>query len=169
MNSKVESKVKPSKVEEVMIDRAQIIIAAIAEWQEANPPEKLRQEIFDELKKNQKVLVMKMLGFKQDWGNKWEMDTNNKDSLVFQYMKEQAIAGAKEWISQLSMPTVSETFKKEYEKEARRNLENVLRSELYEMIKVAAQEIVAEVKHQLINTIAVDDYKKMMAVLENKD
>lgn len=112
-------------------DLVEVINSALESWHEANSPEAIRKRVHEQLDKDSKQVVLKLLGFNHKWGNSWELDHCNGrsgNSVIGDYLKKTQEQILHEWFAKIPLPELTKmemnnlgkTFASQY-KDAFRN------------------------------------------------
>ena len=146
------------------------IAAAVDEWQEKNPPDVVKQKVFDRLDAMQDEIAMKLLGFKQSWGN-WEVDHGNGrsgNSAAGDYLRNAQQEAVQEWLKQLKFPTMSATHKKQIESSISAEYKNRMSSAMRRKAEEKANEDLNKVFAELSETSLIRQYLSTVELLNPK-
>ena len=89
-----------------------VINSALESWHEANSPEAIRKRVHEQLDKDSKQVVLKLLGFNYNWGNSWELDHCNGrsgNSIIGDYLKKTQEQILHEWFAKIPLPELNKT------------------------------------------------------------
>lgn len=109
---------------------------AATEWA-SERQKNVRQEVHRLLDKNQEQIVLKLLGFDNHWGGRWELDHCNGragESAAGDWLREKAGAAVKEWLEKQTgrMPSIPpqtvKNLKERYREYFLREVEERLRT-----------------------------------------
>lgn len=81
------------------------IATAVEQWKQENTPEVIKRTVNDLLEKESKTIVLRLLGFRSDWG-RWELDNSNgrqQSSAAGEYLREHQAEAIKEFFSKVSV------------------------------------------------------------------
>lgn len=146
------------------------IAAAVDEWQKKNPPEVIKQRVFDRLDGMQEEIAMKLLGFNQSWG-KWEVDHCNGrsgNSAAGDYLRNVQREAVQEWLKQLKFPTMSATHKKQIESSISDEYKNRMSSAMRRKAEEQANEDLNRVFAELSETSLINKYLSTIELLNPK-
>ena len=105
-----------------------VIAQAVATWKLKNTSDKIKSKVTDLLDANSKEITMKLLGFDNRW-NEWELDhCNNRsgNSAAGDFIRSTQAEAIKEWLAQVSMPTLDTKTKNKLIKQAQATYEDYL-------------------------------------------
>jgi hypothetical protein len=139
-----------------VIETVDHIHKAIDSWLQKNTEERLTERVHHLLDENQKKIVLTLLGFENRWGG-WEIDHCNGRSgntPVGEYISQTHEEAIKEWLSQVKLPTMTPTIKKQITQEMERHYQSEVRRRMHDVVVAKAQ---ADVD-TLMETINVDEF-----------
>lgn len=105
-----------------------VIAQAVEEWKLNNTATVVKDKITRLLDANSKEITMKLLGFDNRW-NKWELDHCNGrsgNSAAGDFLRSTQAEAIKEWLAQVSMPTLDTKTKNKLIKQAQATYEDYL-------------------------------------------
>lgn len=105
-----------------------VIAQAVEEWKLKNTASEIKTKIIRLLDTNSKEITMKLLGFDHRWG-KWELDHCNGrsgNSVAGDFIRNSHAEAIKEWLAQVSMPTLDTATKNKLIKQAQHTYEDYL-------------------------------------------
>ena len=143
------------------------IAAAVDEWQEKNPPDVVKQKVFDRLDAMQDEIAMKLLGFKQSWGN-WEVDHGNGrsgNSAAGDFIKRVQQDAIEEWFRTVAMPTLSETEQLALQKSMQAHYESCLKKDLRSRVASAAKHDLDTLVNKLVASNQIDNYLRVQELI----
>jgi hypothetical protein len=106
-----------------------VIAQAVATWKLKNTPDKIKSKVTDLLDANSKEITMKLLGFSNNWNRGWELDHYNgrsSDSAAGDFIRSTQAEAIKEWLAQVSMPSLDTKTKNKLIKQAQATYEDYL-------------------------------------------
>lgn len=148
------------------------LVAAMDDWEQEKTPEVLRKEIFAELDKAKKEIVLKLLGFNKSYGGKWELDHCNGragESAAGQYLTTQVDVILKDWLKQITLPKMTDTFRKRIETQLQARYEERIVSRIYEAANKAADQTLAELTAAVVQSDIIDKYKQTHQLLNPEE
>ena len=105
-----------------------VIAQAVATWKLNNTAPIVKDKITRLLDANSKEITMKLLGFDKRW-NEWELDHCNSrsgNSAAGDFIRSTQAEAIKEWLAQVSMPTLDTKTKNKLLKQAQATYEDYL-------------------------------------------
>lgn len=105
-----------------------VIAQAVAEWKLNNTTTVVKDKITRLLDANSKEITMKLLGFDHRW-DKWELDHCNGrsgNSAAGDFIRNSHAEAIKEWLAQVSMPSLDTKTKNKLIKQAQHTYEDYL-------------------------------------------
>lgn len=105
-----------------------VIAQAVAAWKLNNTATVVKDKITRLLDANSKEITMKLLGFDQHW-NEWELDHCNGrsgNSAAGDFIRSTQAEAIKEWLAQVSMPSLDTKTKNKLIKQAQATYEDYL-------------------------------------------
>lgn len=144
------------------------IATAVAEWKAANTEEKIKETVINLLEKESKQIVLKLLGFSESWG-KWEVDHCNGrggQSAAGDFLTRVQQGAIQEWLKTVAMPTMNRATKAGMQKSAQSEYTYNLKRLVREYAAAQAATDAKEVIKQLVASDQVDNYLKLMALIE---
>ncbi len=105
-----------------------VIAQAVAAWKLNNTATVVKDKITHLLDANSKEITMKLLGFDNRW-NAWELDHCNGrsgNSAAGDFLRSTQAEAIKEWLAQVSMPTLDTKTKNKLIKQAQATYEDYL-------------------------------------------
>lgn len=151
-----------------IIDRAIPLIAqAVTEWENKNTAEHLTQHVHQLLDKSSKEVVMKLLGFNDNWG-KWELDHCNGrsgNSPAGDYLKEVQQGAIKDWLRTITMPKLDETLRVSLEKQAQSEYLQHMEDEVRRLARRQAENDTKELVAALTESKQIKNYLAAMQLI----
>lgn len=105
-----------------------VIAQAVAAWKLNNTTTVVKDKITRLLDANSKEITMKLLGFNNRW-NEWELDHCNGrsgNSAAGDFIRSTQAEAIKEWLAQVSMPSLDTKTKNKLIKQAQATYEDYL-------------------------------------------
>ena len=143
------------------------ITSAVHEWEQKNSPTVLKASVKKFLDAKKDEIVLKILGFDNTW-TKWEINAQGreKSSITGYYIEKMGREAIDAWFSEIKMPEMTATLRKEVEKEAMGNYEYRLREALRELASIRAHEDAKKIIEHLCGS---DDLEKQLTLLKLLD
>lgn len=146
------------------------IAAAVDEWQEKNPPDVIKQKIFDRLDSMQEEIAMKLLGFDARWGT-WGVDHCNGrsgNSAAGDYLRNVQQVAIQQWLEQLKFPAMTPAQKKQIDASIAAQYKETMASSLRSRAAEQAYEDLNKVFAELSDTSLIDKYLSTAELLTPK-
>lgn len=121
------------------------IMEAAAEWEKTNTHKDIKSKVKSLLDRYQMEMFMALAGFEQSFG-KWQLKSSQKDSPAYDFIKEAMQSAIKEFMSEMSKPTITAAAKKQIQSE----LNNEFRYMVSQGVKTQANEFLREEASELI-------------------
>ena len=130
----------------------------------------LAQNVHMCLNKSRDEILLKLLGFDKDsWAaDTWKIDHCNGragNSPIGDFLKETQDAAIREWLSQIPLPKMSETFKKKITKELQCNYESECSRRLYSTARSKAEKDLKEVLDEVLKPTLLEKMGKTHALI----
>lgn len=145
-----------------------VILQAVAAWRLKNSDEALKAKVTQMLDKNSEEITLKLLGFDKSW-DKWSLDHCNGragESAAGDYLRKTQAAAITQWLSQVPMPTLSQTLTKQLQTEAKSNYVKAFRRELMNKVEQQAEKDAAHFMLEYTKSQQIGSYVQMLKLLE---
>lgn len=144
-----------------------LIAEAVSEWQAEHSPEVIKAKIKKLLDTNSKEVVLKLLGFNNNW-DKWELDHCNGrsgESAAGDFIRKYQSEAIKEWLQTVCLPELDNKTKAQFKKDTQDEYRSCMYSKLRELARQRANEDLKLLIDELASTDQLDAYIKTMKLL----
>lgn len=139
------------------------------EWHQTNKESDLRKLIFDKLNKSRDDVLYKLMGFKPEYNNIWNIDhCNNRsgNSIAGDYLKATQGAVINEWLAQVAMPVLTEQMKHNLKASYQAEYQRVFQAKVKEFAAKQASDDAKEAVDLLAKGFPIDGYLQLKGLLE---
>ena len=149
-----------------------VVTETVEEWKRNNPPEAIKQKALRVLETNTNEIVAKLLGFKQEYGGRWELDHCNGRSgnspvgvLIAQLHKE----AVDEWVKKVVMPTFSPKDLDSIQKGMKSDFDYQFKSRFRQLVLAHAEQEAQRAFDQLKVTGILNNMDELTKLIEQTD
>lgn len=143
------------------------LAASVEKWRNSNTPLMLQQRIFERLDKSRDDIVLKLLGFTPDRGG-YTLDHCNgrsANSAAGDFLIKAQAEAIKDWLSQTSLPTLSDERRESILKGMAQQYESLFREGLKAAIKAKADADIKAVMVEIAKSNNIDKYLKVLGLI----
>jgi hypothetical protein len=141
--------------------------AAVEKWKFSNTPLMIKERIFSRLDKSRDDIVLKLLGFKPEYGG-YSLDHCNGrsgNSPAGDYLIKASEAAVKEWLGQVIMPELTPERRESIQKGCIQAYESSFRTGLMAAMKKKADDDIKAVMDELAKSQNIDKYLKVLGLI----
>lgn len=142
--------------------------AGVRKWREDNPPDSIRERVFNLLNKRQDEIILQLLGFELRYG-KLQVDHCNGragESAAGDYLRRAQQDAVNDWLATISMPALTKTQIKNIQKDAQREYTRHLNQLVRSMAVTKAEEDAKKLIEALASTHSADNYGKLYELIQ---
>jgi hypothetical protein len=139
------------------------------EWHTQNKEPDLRKIIFDKLDKGRDEVLYKLMGFKPEYNNAWQIDhCNNRsgNSIAGDYLKSTQGAIINEWLAQIALPKLTEQMRNNLTSSYQAEYQRVFQARVKEFAAMRATEDAKEAVELLAKGFPIDEFLQLKGLLE---
>ena len=143
------------------------ISTAMHEWS-IEQAKTITDKVHRRLDQHRDEVLMKLMGFDKSYGGGWAIDHcngRNGNSVISDFLKDSQREAVQEWLSQITLPTMTPAFKAKIQKELQRTYENEVSSHTYSMAKAKAHKDINDFMATVFPATLVEKHLQMQALL----
>lgn len=140
----------------------------VTTWKAKNTKSHIEKKVTDLLDKNAKTIILKLLGFDDQWSNEWKIDHCNGrqgNSTMSNYLENISAAKVKEWMNSVEFPAVdadiSSALKKEYLTMYESKQKYAITQKIEQLVNESTDAFIAQLAEDTALT-AKENFKKLM-------
>lgn len=143
------------------------ISVAMHQWSEEQV-ETIGTKVRQRLDQHRDEVLMKLMGFDKDYAGRWQIDHCNGrggNSNISDFLKTTQEANVKEWLSQIKLPVMSPSFKRDIEKQLQSMYQHEIQNMIYAMAKARANRDLEELLTTILPATLVDRHLQMQELI----
>ena len=145
------------------------ISTAMHEWSEEQVTS-IRKKVHARLDQHRDEVLMKLMGFTQEsFTGHWEIDHCNGrsgNSPIGEFLATSQKQAIEEWLTQITMPTMTPKFKKEVESDLRKVYQDAIRREVWDCAKSRAKQDLDELLEHALSPTLLQQFLQMQKLIE---
>jgi len=149
-----------------------IINDAIREWHRNNPPKTIKAQVTKELDKNQKEILLKLLGFNNRWNSSYEVDHCNGrsgNSAAGDAIKNVLAIEIDKWLKQAEFPKLTKKEESDILISMRKTYVDRFKQKTRQYIEIKAENDAIDIISKVTQSFNVDKYGELMQLIAGED
>ena len=145
--------------------------AAVAKWEAENTPASLASQVSTKLDAHKHEIILKLLGFKTNYSNTWELDHCNGrsgNSAAGDYIASVQKEAVKTWLETTCMPVLSPNIKKKLAASMQAEFDSRVEYHMWSLIEAKAKEFATQYMQSLEASEFIDNFVKTNALLKDQ-
>ena len=158
-------------VQDALMHVCSIASSAINQWVKENDEQKIKASVIDELEKQKKTILYKLMGFSvNSFNGSWEIDHCNGragESSAGDYLKRVQADAVNDFLNKIKIPAPNkkelEQFRETYRNEMNRNLIEAMREAATSDARKLAKQLIEEV---LPSGNPIEQYQELLKLIK---